>query len=257
MQDKPPSYLEGNVTAWQEKAADYVAAAEQAWASDRPYWGIWKIPESNAGLLPKDMSGQAAIELGCGTAYVSAWMCRRGAQVVAIDPTVDQLETARRLQKLHDLNFVIEQGFAESVPYADESFDFAISEYGAALWADPYLWIPEAARLLKPGGRLVFLSNSALAVMCEQEYASDGPIGTVLQRPYFGMYKMNWPDCPGETEFHLPHGEWIALLRGHGFSIERLLELQAPPAAQCDFAWANPEWAARWPSEEVWFARKD
>ena len=85
MNDKYPSYLEGNVQGWQRKAADYVAAAERAWASDHPYWGIWEIPEGEAGLLPVDMAGMAAIELGCGTAYVSAWMRRRGARVVAID----------------------------------------------------------------------------------------------------------------------------------------------------------------------------
>jgi SAM-dependent methyltransferase len=257
MNVQPPKYLQGNVDAWQEKAAQYVDAAEQAWASHEPYWGIWKFPERRACLLPADMSELAAIELGCGTAYVSAWMCRRGANVVAIDPTAGQLETARRLRRLHQLNFEIELGFAESVSYPDESFDFAISEYGAALWADPYLWIPEAARLLRRNGKLVFLTNSALAVMCEQEYEANGPMGTELQRPYFGMYQSNWPDCPGETEFHLPHGEWIALLRENGFSIERLLEIQAPSDARCNFAWADKEWATRWPSEEVWIARKD
>lgn len=256
MNDQTPKYLQGNVEAWQEKAAGYVDAGELAWASDQPYWGIWRIPERDVCLLPADMSALAAIELGCGTAYVSAWMCRRGARVVAVDPTSSQLKTARRLKKEYRLDFDIEQGFAESVPYPDESFDFAISEYGAALWADPYLWIPEAARLLKCGGRLVFLTTSALAVMCEQECEADGPIGTELQRPYFGMHKSNWPDCPGETEFHLTHGDWIALLGDNGFSVERLLELQAPPNAQSDFAWANPEWAKQWPSEEVWIARK-
>jgi len=202
------------------------------------------------------MSGLTAIELGCGTAYISAWMRRRGANVVAIDPTPSQLATARRLQKEHLLDFHIEPGFAESVSYPDESFDFAISEYGAALWADPYLWIPEAARLLKRGGELVFLTNSALAVMCEQEFEANGPIGTELQRPYFGMYRSNWPDCPGETEFHLPHGDWIALLNDNDFSVERLLEIQAPPDARSNFAWADPEWATRWPAEEVWVAKK-
>ena len=38
------------------------------------------------------------------------------------------------------------------VPLPDASFDLAVSEYGASLWADPYKWIPEAARLLRPGG---------------------------------------------------------------------------------------------------------
>jgi len=100
MNEKPPGYLQGNIKAWQEKAAEYVSAAEHAWASDQPYWGIWRIPETDISLLPADMSGLTAIELGCGTAYVSAWMCRRGAKVVAIDPTSSQLSTARRLKQI-------------------------------------------------------------------------------------------------------------------------------------------------------------
>ena len=256
MTDQPPEYLRGNVEAWQKKAAEFAENGEEAWASDQPHWGIWEIPESSVGFLPADMSGLTCIELGCGTAYVSAWMCRRGAKVVAIDPASNQLDTARRLQEEHQLDFVIEQGFAESVPYPDGSFDFAISEYGAALWADPYQWIPEVARLLKPGGELVFLTNAALAVICEPDYEADRPIGTELLRPYFGLHQINWPDCPGETEFHLTHGDWISLLRADGFTIERLVELQAPAGATSDEALADPEWAAQWPTEEVWIARK-
>ena len=101
MNDQPPKYLQGNIDAWQKNAVDYVKQAEDAWATDHPYWGIWSISEFDASLLPADMSGLACIELGCGTAYVSAWMCRRGANVVAIDPTPNQLETARRLQIEH------------------------------------------------------------------------------------------------------------------------------------------------------------
>jgi ubiquinone/menaquinone biosynthesis C-methylase UbiE len=101
-------------------------------------------------LLPDDLDGQDAIELGCGTAYVSAWLARRGARPVGIDNSEQQLATARRLQAQHSLVFPLIHGNAESVPYPDESFDFAISEYGAAIWADPYHWIPEAARLLRP-----------------------------------------------------------------------------------------------------------
>jgi len=256
MNNQPPEYLKGNVDAWQKKAEDYAKYAGESWATNYPAWGIWEIPESDVGLLPVDMSGMTCIELGCGTAYVSAWMCRRGASVVAIDPTPNQLETARRLQKEHQFDLVIEEAIAESVPYPDGSFDFAISEYGAALWADPYQWIPEAARVLKPGGELVFLTNSPLAILCQQDYESDGPLGPKLLRPYFGMHKTNWPDCPGETEFHLTHGDWILLLRANGFVIERLVELQAPPGSTTDEAWADAEWAAQWPAEEVWIVRK-
>ena len=256
MNNRPPEYLQGNIDAWEKEAEDYIEAAEHAWATDQPYWGIWRIPESSTSLLPVDMSGRSCIELGCGTAYVSAWMRRRGARVVAIDPTPNQLETARRLQVEHKLVFIIEEGFAESVPYPDESFDFAISEYGAALWADPYRWIPEVARLLKQDGELVFLTNSALMVMCAPDYESDGPLGPTLLRPYFGMHKTTWLDSPGQTEFHLTHGDWIALLRANYFTIERLLELKAPPLAKTRYVWVNPEWASQWPTEEVWIARK-
>jgi len=256
MKDQPPEYLQGNVDAWQKRAAEYAEYAKDSWASDQPSWGTFGIPESDVGLLPADMSGLNCIELGCGTAYVSAWMCRRGANVVAIDPTPGQLETARRLQKEHELDLVIEQGFAESVPYPDESFDFAISEYGAALWADPYRWIPEAARLLKPGGELVFLTNSSLWVMCVPDNESDGPARAELLRPYFGMHKTIYPDAPGETEFHLTHGDWTALLRANGFAIERLVELQAPPGSTTDEPWVDPEWAMQWPAEEAWIVRK-
>lgn len=256
MNNQPPDHLKGNVESWQENAADYVPLAEKAWASDQPYWGIWEIPDSETGFLPQDMTGLDCIELGCGTAYVSAWMHRRGARAVAIDPTPGQLDTARRLRAEHQLDFVIEQGFAESLSYPDQSFDFAISEYGAALWADPYQWIPEAARLLKPGGGLVFLSNSPLSVICMPDHDADGPMGTQLLRPYFGLYRTVWPDAPGATEFHLTHGDWIDLLRANHFSIERLVELKAPPGSTTEWPWADPEWAAKWPSEEVWVVRK-
>ena len=109
------------------------------------------------------------IELGCGTAYISAWLARRGARPVGIDITPAQLETARRMQAEFDLDFPLLEASAEDVPLPDESFDLAISEYGASIWADPYRWIPEAARLLRPGGHLVFLVNGTIMILCSAD----------------------------------------------------------------------------------------
>jgi SAM-dependent methyltransferase len=147
-------------------------------------------------------------------------------------------------------------GIAESVPYPEGSFDFAISEYGAALWADPCEWIPEAARILKPGGQLVFLTHSPLAVACMPDYEKDGPVRPELLRSYFGMHAIVWPDAPGETMFNLTHGGWIALLRANGFTIERLIEMRAPPGSTTEYDWADPDWGAQWPIEDAWVARK-
>jgi SAM-dependent methyltransferase len=133
-----PEHVRRNRAHWDARAADYEGPGESAWARNEPTWGIWRVPESKLRVLPEDLAGKDVIELGCGTAYVSAWLARRGARVVGIDNSGAQLATARRLQGEHGLDFTLIHGNAEQVPYPDASFDLAISEYGACLWADPY-----------------------------------------------------------------------------------------------------------------------
>ena len=67
---------------WDADAAE-LGRRWRAQLEREPSWGMWGVPLP--GLLPDDMTGLDAIELGCGTAYVSAWMARRGATVVGID----------------------------------------------------------------------------------------------------------------------------------------------------------------------------
>jgi len=248
-----PEHVRRNRALWDDWAAKFVANAEHAWREDPPSWGIWSVPESQVGMFP-ELAGRDAIELGCGTAYVSAWMARRGARVVAIDNSEAQLATAHRLQREHGLDFPLLHGNAEAVPYPDASFDFAVSEYGACLWADPYRWVPEAARLLRPGGQLRFLVNSALMILCTP--AEDGVAATDrLLRPAFGIYRVEWPGDPG-VEFHLSHGDWIRLLRRVGFEIEDLVELRPSETATTGYPFVTLEWARQWPCEEVWKVRK-
>ena len=92
-----PEHVSRNRAMWDDRARNYVAAAEDHWARDTPTWGIWSVPEPQVGILPEDMAGKDAIELGCGTAYVSAWLARRGARVVGIDNSEAQLATAMLL----------------------------------------------------------------------------------------------------------------------------------------------------------------
>lgn len=253
-----PEHVARNRAAWDIFAADYVAPGERSWAQ-RPgeeAWGIFGIPEAELRLLPDDLAGLDAIELGCGTGYVSAWLARRGARPVGIDNSPRQLETAARLQREHGIDFPLLLGNAERVPYPDASFDYAVSEYGAALWADPYAWIPEAARLLRPGGRLMFLTSSVLTYLCAKELESDGPLDATLRRPQLGMHRIEWPDGEGEVEFHLPHGDWVRLLVASGFEIEDLVEIHAPPGATTSYGWMDAEWAAQWPCEEAWKVRR-
>ncbi|MFZ0187414.1 MAG: class I SAM-dependent methyltransferase [Streptosporangiaceae bacterium] len=84
--------------------------------------------------------------------HISAWLARRGARPVGLDNSAAQLATAARLQDRFGLRFPLIHASAEQIPLADAAFDLVISEYGASISCDPYAWIPEAARVLRPGG---------------------------------------------------------------------------------------------------------
>ena len=151
---------------WTQANVAYTdARASDNWAAAEITWGVFGVPESSLGTLG-EVDGLDVVELGCGTAYVSAWLARRGARPVGVDVTPAQLDTARRCQAETGIEFPLVEASAEDVPLPSETFDLAVSEYGASIWCDPHLWIPEAHRLLRPGGRLWFLRNSTIAILC-------------------------------------------------------------------------------------------
>ena len=244
-----------NRAEWNVWAADYVEAGRRHWADDTITWGITSVPETEARVLP-ELKGRDVLEAGCGTAYVSARLARRGARVTGIDVSEEQLATARRFQQEFGLEFPLVHGSAEALPFADESFDLVVSEYGASIWADPYVWIPEAARVLRPGGHIVLLVNGTLLVLCMPELDADLPAGTRFLRPYFGMHRFEWTE-DDSVDFHLGYGDWVALFRANGFEVEELVELRGDPdAAPSRHNLFTPAWAAQWPAEEIWRARK-
>ncbi|HEX2051315.1 MAG TPA: class I SAM-dependent methyltransferase [Actinomycetota bacterium] len=248
-----PDYVARNVDVWTRAAPDYEDAAERNWASDEISWGIWGIPERDVGVLP-DVRGLRVLELGCGTGYVSAWLARRGARPVGIDPTPAQLATAARLQRDVGPRFPLVRAIAERLPFRDASFDLLVSEYGAAIWSDPYRWVPEAARVLRPGGRLIFLGNGTLLMLCAPDDENAAADETLL-RPYFGMHRFEWSEDES-VEFHLGYGDWIRLFRANGLDVEDLVELRPPEGATTRYPFVTLEWARKWPCEEIWKVRK-
>jgi SAM-dependent methyltransferase len=242
-----------NRALWTETNREHTNDSASAnWALDEVSWGIWGVDESELNVLG-DVAGLDVCELGCGTAYFSAWLAKLGARPVGVDVTPAQLETARRMMRETGIEFPLVEADAAETGLPGESFDLVVSEYGASIWVDPERWIPEAARLLRPGGRLVFLRNSTLVILCSSD---EEPAGECLVNTQFGMRRFEWPE--GGVEFHLPHGEWIDLLRANGFDVERLIEVQAPADAETHpyYAFVTAEWAKRWSSEEIWVARK-
>lgn len=248
-----PDHVERNRAAWERWAPVYVRNARAAWDVEELLWGMWDAPESSLRLLKGLGSRAHIVELGCGTAAIPAALVRRGYRAVGVDIVRPLLETAATLERDYGLRFPLLCANAERLHYPDETFDCVISEYGASLWCDPYRWIPEAYRLLRPGGRLISITNSALMMSCTPP--SGGLVGEQLVRDYFADERVEFP---GEdaVEFHLTHGDWVRLLSTTGFVLDNLIETRPAPDATPRFPFATASWSQRWPSEEIWVARK-
>jgi SAM-dependent methyltransferase len=245
-------YIARNRAAWERWAPGYEAAGRKAWREPLG-WGIWRIPEAEIRLLENVKSHGDAIELGCGTAAISAWLSRLGHRAIGVDIARAQLETAARLESDFGVSFALLRANAEELHFDDGSFDLAISEYGASLWCDPRRWLPEAHRLLRSNGRLIFITNSPLLMACTPE--EGGLAQDRLVRDYFATYCVEFPG-DGAVEFHLTHSQWVQLLHATGFVLENLIEVQAPFGSKAGFDFASHEWAKRWPSEDIWVLRK-
>jgi ubiquinone/menaquinone biosynthesis C-methylase UbiE len=253
-----PDYAVRNRAHWTTANAKYTAGrARDRWAQDHIHWGVFKVLEDDVQVLP-DVRGLDVIELGCGTAYFGAWLKKRGARrVVGVDITPAQLETAREMEAEFGLGLEFIEANAEDVPLPDASFDLAFSEYGASIWCDPYLWIPEAARLLRAGGELVFMRTSTLQILCSPDEGDH--VAESLVRPMKGLHRLDWTD-EGEqsTEFNISASQMFQLLRKTGFDVVDFRELFAPDDAvdHPHYSWVPAAWAKRWPAEEIWRARK-
>ncbi len=229
---------------YHERNAAFIAAGRA--------WGLWQISEDELGVLG-DVSGLDVLELGCGAAEWSRALAGQGARVTGLDNSDERLAHARRAVEEAGLDVRLIHASAESIPLPDGSFDVVMADWGAPTFADPHLFVPEVARVLRSGGLFAFSGATPLAWMAWDEEADGWDVR--LQRDYFGMHR--WDDPDGSVEFNLPIGEWIRLFRTNGLEIEDLLEVRPPDEATSTYRdEAATTWARRWPMEQIWRVRK-
>ena len=213
-------------------------------------WGTYQVPEDELRVLG-DVDGREMLELGCGAAQWSIKLAQRGARPTGLDFSSRQLSHARRLMAEAGVDFPLVEASAEEVPLPDESFDVVFSDHGAFNFADPLRLVPEAARLLRPGGLLAFCMPTPFVEVAWGVEADE--VSERLVNDYFGLRSAEDDD---EVVFQLPYGEWIRLFRANGFAVEDLIELRPPDGAETTYQeFAPREWLRRWPGEHIWKAR--
>ena len=242
-----------NRAMWDDQSDDYQARhAGQLAASGGAAWGVWQIPESELRVLG-DVAGRDVLEFGCGAAQWSIALAGEGARVTGLDNSARQLEHARTLMAQAGVDFPLVHASAESTGLPDASFDVVLCDHGAMSFADPYLTVPEAARLLRPGGLLAFSMHTPIIDMA-WGLGADHPEDRLLHH----YWSLHVREDPGEPlGFQLPYGSWIRVFRESGLVVEDLIELC--PSADATSSYredVDRDWARRWPMEHIWRVRR-
>ena len=241
-----------NRRSWDDYSDEYQArhGADLAPTTELT-WGTWGIPETDLQVLG-DVAGKDILEFGCGAAQWSISLALLGARPVGLDLSERQLEHARRLMVEAGVDFPLIHASAEAVPLPDASFDIVFCDHGAMTFSDPYRSVPEAARLLRPGGLFAFSHGSTIETLCWPIGAQAA--GDRLVRDYFGLHVL---EDDGEMVFNLGYGDWIRLFRANGFVVEDLIEPRPTADATSSYRDADAHaWSRRWPSESIWRLRR-
>jgi SAM-dependent methyltransferase len=237
---------------WDADADDYQALHGDDLTVRARAWGAWRIPESELRVLG-EVDGLDMLEFGCGAGQWSIALAAQGARPVGLDQSLVQLKHARASRESARATVPLVAASGEAVPFRDASFDVVFCDHGAMSFCDPTVTVPELGRLLRPGGLLAFCHATPLLYLTWDQRRERQD--TRLHRSYWDLGQMEFGE--GTIDFQLPHGQWIRLLREHGFAVEDLIELRPPDDAVTTYDEFVPrDWARRWPAEQIWRARK-
>ncbi|HUL86360.1 MAG TPA: class I SAM-dependent methyltransferase [Actinomycetota bacterium] len=245
--------VRANLASWEADSAEYQAThRSQLNRWDAVRWGTWGITDDELGALG-DVRGLDALELGCGACQVGIAVAARGARVIGLDFSANQLAAAAPNMRDSGVRYPLVRASAEELPFAEASFDLVFCDHGATTFTDPHVTIHGAARVLRPGGRLVFNIATPIIAMAWGD-GEDAPPDRELHRPYFELGRMVWGDS---VDWQLPYGEWIRLFRANGLAIEDLIEIRPPQDATSTYDFAPLAWARDFPGEHIWKVRKE
>jgi ubiquinone/menaquinone biosynthesis C-methylase UbiE len=122
---------------------------------------MWPFERAAVGGWRRRLAAHArgrVLEIGTGTGAQLRWYAP-GAHVTALEPDASMRERARRRATRAAARVTVVDGRAEALPFADASFDSAVSAFALCTVGDPVAALSELRRVLVPGGALELLEH--------------------------------------------------------------------------------------------------
>ncbi|MEU4657999.1 class I SAM-dependent methyltransferase [Streptomyces sp. NPDC023723] len=135
------------------RARSFDRAAAQ-YAANRPGYPP-ALFDTLEELTGRPLTGARVADIGAGTGIATALLHARGADLVAVEPGAGMAAQLRRT--LPDVPLV--RGTGDALPLADASADL-LTYAQSWHWTDPATAVPEALRVLRPGGALALWWNT-------------------------------------------------------------------------------------------------
>lgn len=122
-----------------------------------------------------DWQGKDVLDLGCAGGFMAEAMAARGANVTGIDPAAEAVEAARRHARSASHEIRYDVGVGEALPYGAADFDAVVCVDVLEHVADLHKVLDEVARVLRPGGLLLFdtINRNLLARLATITMAED------------------------------------------------------------------------------------
>lgn len=222
-------------SAWNDNSETYQSLHEIG--TDSAHYGPWAPLENELRLLG-DVRGLHIFEVGCGGGQCCVAFAKQGAVATGVDVSDSQIAFARKLAACEQVDVAFAQGdITDLLAYKSSVWDVVFSVYTLQYVVEIQQCLDECARLLKPGGRLVFSLDHPFRD-CFHDDEEDA-IAIFPVRSYYDNGPMHWTfggSGVAMQSYHRSIAQWIEMSTAAGLRLTRLLEPE-PPTEMLDEIW--------------------